>query len=330
MKKILAAILAAMMLMSTAVACTDNVETPETPDTNDQNQTESGDETPDTPEVDDKLIAPNVEHETLGYLFFEKFVELKKGNPAITTEEIANEIMLSKLGTAVQFPMVMPVEPGYLSGFNNESEFGGFTSATLIAPGMMGVAFVAYIFDLAPDADVAAFVKKVEESVDPRWNGCTEAEMTVVGAYDNSVFLIMCPTKIPSRISGKADIIEPSVEAGSASEALWNEFKAIMSAEGAPEVTSDIAAALASGSFGGEATAIESWEIVNEDAFVYTIDGFNNASIITNGDKTVYLIQLDEGMEIPNWAGYYLDGIKVQPSAWGSYNMTIIVMLNVG
>ena len=238
-------------------------------------------------------------------------------------ETIAGEIMATKLGTVVQMPMVMPVEPGYLTGF--AGEFDGFSSAAVFTSGMMGVAFCGYVFDLAEDADVAAFITRVEENVDPRWNGCTEAEMTAIGAYENSVFLIMCQTKIPASISGKADILEPTVEAGSASEALWNEFKTLMASENAPTIAVDIATALSGSAFVGTVTEAD-WTIETED-FKYPVEGYNNAAIIAGEGKTVYVIQMDEGMDVSNWGSYYFDGIN---GSFGAYNMTILVMINVG
>ena len=294
-------------------------------DNGDDNGGEVGGEV--QPEVDEKLIAPNVDKETLGYVFFEKFVELKKADATMTGEAIANAILESKLGTAIQFPVVMPADPEYLSGFKSGAEITGYKSATMLASNMMGVAFISYVFDLEEGTEVKGFVKNVEKNLDPSWNTCTTAETITVGAYDNSVFVIMCPAKIPSSISGKADILEPTVTEGSASETIWNEFKTIMSGENAPSLTIDIANALSESVFAGEVTEAD-WMIENESVFVYTVDGYNNASYITSGDKTVYIIQLDEGMEVENWTGFYFDGIKADQYAFGAYNMTIILMVN--
>ena len=237
--------------------------------------------------------------------------------------------MSSKLGTAVQFPMVLPVEAGFLTGFS--SDITGFESATLFAPGMMGVAFVGYVFDLAEGADVKAFIKTLTDNADTRWNMCTEAEMTAVGAYKNSVIFVMCPKAVPSSVSGIAAVIEPTVTAGSASETLWNEFKTVMSAENASSmIAAEIVDALAQNAFKGEITYVEGYSFENNDVFTYTIEGFNNASYITSGDKLVYVIQLDEGMDVANWMSYYFDGIKAASSAYGAYNNTMIVMVNVG
>jgi hypothetical protein len=322
MKKILALILAALMLVS-LVACGNNDETTG----NDDQVTDAPETDAPVADVDADVNAYKVVDGTLGDYFFEKFVEIKKADPTKNAETVVNEIMSSKLSAAIQFPMVMPVEAGYLSGF--EGEFSGFKAAHMFAPGMMGVAFVGYVFDLEDGADVTAFMKKVEESVDPRWNGCTEAEMTTIASYKNSVLLVMCPEKAPSAISGIADVIEPNVTAGSASETVWNEFKNAMA--GNPMmIAAEVVDALSSSAFEGEVNYIEDYFIENDEVFVYTIDGFNNAATITSGDKTVYVIQLDEGMDVANWASYYFDGIKAESSSFGAYNNTLILMVNVG
>ena len=276
-------------------------------------------------EIDEKLIAPDVDKNTLGYVFFEKFVELKKADATKSAETILNEMLETNLSSAVQFPDVQPAKPGYLSGFSGE--FSGFESGAFLTPGMMGVAFIAYAFDLAEDANVADFIKSVEENADPAWNMCTTAETVTIGAYDKSVFFIMCPEKIPSKISGIADVLEPNVEDGSASADVWTEFKAIMSGENAPEFAVDIANAI-SGIFAGEVTEAD-WAIEN-DTFAYSVDGYASAAYITDGDKSVYVFCLDEGMEVQNWTDYYFDGINADDYSFGAYNTTIILMVNVG
>ena len=314
MKKILAILLAAMMLLSVVACGNGNNDTPDTPDTPAD---------PETP-VDDALVEPDVDKETLGYVYFEKFVEIKKADPTKSAETIVNEIMATKLGTIIQMPMVQPVEPGYLTGFNYENEFGGFEQGAMFGAGMMGVAFIGYVFDLAEGADIEAFIKSVEENVDPRWNGCTEAETVTVGAYEDSVLLVMCQREIPASISGKFNVVEPTVEAGSASETVWNEFKTFMAADNAYAPAVDIANALAASAFPGTVTEAE-WSIDHE-IFKYGLDDYNNAAYIEADGKTVYVIQLDEGMEIENWTNYVFDGIE---APFGAYHMTILLMVNV-
>ena len=42
--------------------------------------------------------------------------------------------------------------------------------------------------------------------------------------------------------------------------------------------------------------------------------------------KTVYVIQLEMGYDIENWASYMFDGIE---APFGAYGMTILLMVNV-
>lgn len=340
MKKLLAILLAAVLLLS-VVACTNTPKDPDDdPDAGkpgnedknpDDNKPGDDDDKPGNEDVDPDAavtIVPNVDTDTLGYAYFEKFLEIKKADSTKNAEAIANDIINSNLGNAFQWPMVMSVEPGLLTGINGEVD--GFESAVTFGPGMMGVAFMGYVFDLAEGADVAAFVKMLGENANPRWNVCTEAEMTAIGAYKNSVILVMCEREIPSSVSGAATILAPEVAVGSASEVLWNDFKTLMSDESASGLTAiGVANTLAEASF-ENATVTEIGEsIENEDIFLYTIDGYDSAALITSENGSAYLIQLAEGMDVENWANYYFDGIKAEDYAYGAYGSMIILMINV-
>ena len=113
-------------------------------------------------------------------------------NPAATTEELANAIMTHE---SIQFmPMVMPVEEGYLAGFNNEIH--GFAEASTFAPGIGTIPFVGYVFKLADGADVEGFKATLEAEANLRWNICTAAEEMVCENVGNTVFFLMCTTSL--------------------------------------------------------------------------------------------------------------------------------------
>ena len=195
MKRILAAILAAMMLMSTAVACTDN--NTETPDTNnDQTQTENnGNETTGDETTGDGVIAPSVDAGTLGETLWNAFKDGITANPAMTTEEMANALVTNP---AIQFMGgAMPIEVGteFFTGFD-EYQITGFESAAVYMPMIGSIAFVGYVFDLAEGTDASAFITALTENCNPRWNICVEADETLVGYYNNYVFFLMCPISI--------------------------------------------------------------------------------------------------------------------------------------
>ena len=113
-------------------------------------------------------------------------------NPAATTEELANAVIAHD---SIQFmPMVMPVEEGYLAGFNNEIH--GFAEASTFAPGIGTIPFVGYVFKLADGADVEAFKATLEAEANLRWNICTAAEEMVCENVGNTVFFLMCTTSL--------------------------------------------------------------------------------------------------------------------------------------
>ena len=113
-------------------------------------------------------------------------------NPAATTEELANAVIAHE---SIQFmPMVMPVEEGYLAGFNNEVH--GFAEAATFAPGIGTIPFVGYVFKLADGADVEAFKASLEADANLRWNICTAAEEMVCENVGNTVFFLMCTTSL--------------------------------------------------------------------------------------------------------------------------------------
>ena len=57
---------------------------------------------------------------------------------------------------------------------------------------MSTIPFLGYIFKLADDADVDAFIANLEATANLRWNICTEAEELTCKAVDNTVFFLMC------------------------------------------------------------------------------------------------------------------------------------------
>lgn len=83
------------------------------------------------------------------------------------------------------------VETGYLQGFSKEID--GFREGVMFGPMMGSIAFVGYVFRLEDGADVDAFVKKLKDNADPRWQICVEANEAVVDVYENTVFFVMCP-----------------------------------------------------------------------------------------------------------------------------------------
>ncbi len=155
MKKLIAILLAALMLFS-MTACGSTEEAPRV-----------------TAEGDAQLILDD---------FYEKSGQ--------TAQELAEE-----LAAADYLPfegVAAPVEPGWLMGFSAE-EITGFSEGAMFAPMIGTIPFIGYVFTLDADADVEAFMQTLQDSADPRWNICTEAEEVIVANVGNTVLFVMAP-----------------------------------------------------------------------------------------------------------------------------------------
>lgn len=166
MKKTIAIILAALMMLSLVACGTGNSGTTETE--------------PAPTTVGTKLLAD--------------FKTLTDKTP----QEIADALLTNE---EIQFmPATMPVEPGFLNGFN--AEITGFEEGVMFGPAIGTIPFVGYIFTVAEGGDVDAFVKTLEENANLRWNICTEAEEMVCEAEGNTVFFVMCPKSFEEEPAG--------------------------------------------------------------------------------------------------------------------------------
>ena len=126
------------------------------------------------------------EPETVGEFLLQDF----KANPEGSAQEVADRVIQNEI---LPFEAVtMPVEPGFLTGFDN-AEITGFSEGVMFAPMMGTIPFVGYVFTLEDGADVDGFVQTLEDNANLRWNICTEAEEMVAEADGNHVFFLMCP-----------------------------------------------------------------------------------------------------------------------------------------
>ena len=91
--------------------------------------------------------------------------------------------------------MVMPVEPGLLTGFGNV-EITGFSEGVMFGPSISTIPFLGYIFQLEEGTDSAAFCTFLQEYCDLRWNICTEAEEVMAVANNGYAFFLMCPSSL--------------------------------------------------------------------------------------------------------------------------------------
>ena len=216
MKKIIALILACLML-ATMVACgntnTDDVDTTEAIDTT---------EVADTTEASEVSTA-NVSLEAIANAIMSKYAEFS-GMRATYDEYMA------ELDEADQIPYeefisyqlnVAPVEENaeWLMALNEVPT--GYTEGYCYQPGMMGQAFIGYIFRVAEGTDIEAFKKSLTDNCDPRWNICTMANTTVCENYGDLVYFSMMVV---------ADAENPDGFTAEQKDAFYNTFVATIEA----------------------------------------------------------------------------------------------------
>lgn len=142
--------------------------------------------------VEATVIYPDVEMGSWGEILWEAFETNMNDNPSATAVDAAFMVAMHESIPAEAMFGYAEIMPGLLSGFDNY-EVTGFKSGAMFGPMMGSVAFIGYVFELEEGADVNAFMTGLTENCNPRWNVCVEAEQTVVGAYNNMVFFLMCP-----------------------------------------------------------------------------------------------------------------------------------------
>ena len=148
-------------------------------------------------------IIPEVDANSVGGQHWAAFVEQVEANPEATVEDIANALIGLEINQFMGMAMPMEVGAEYFPGFDNYA-ITGYTSAANFMPMIGSIAYVGYVFELAEDADVAAFVQSLTDNCNPRWNICVQAEQTVAGSKGNKVFFLMCPAtyEMPDEAAG--------------------------------------------------------------------------------------------------------------------------------
>ena len=138
------------------------------------------------------IIDPKADANTIGGKLWNAFVAAKEEKPEITPEEMANLLVTNEVIQFMGGAMPLEANQEFFTGFD-EYKITGYESGALYMPMIGSIPFIGYVFDLADGADVEAFVKNLTDHANPRWNICVTAEQTVVGAYGNTVFFLMCP-----------------------------------------------------------------------------------------------------------------------------------------
>lgn len=199
LKRILISAVSALLCVS-MVACGNQNADDKTSDTttsgNDVVTTTPAEQTTTTPAPETEppvaIVEPQVEANTMGENLWNVFLTTMQEKPETTAEEMANLLITNE---AIQFMGgAMPVEVGqeFFQGFE-EYVITGYEKGACFMPMISSIAFVGYIFELPADADVDAFIKTLSDNAAPNWNRCVVADQTVIGAYENTVFFLMCP-----------------------------------------------------------------------------------------------------------------------------------------
>lgn len=181
MKKILAILLVAVMLLSMA-ACG-----------NKENDNISG-------ETENTATEGTTAQDTVGSALLEDF----KANATGSAQEIAEHLLTNKV--IAFMGVVMPIEEGLLTGFG-ETEITGFKEGVMFAPMIGTIPFMGYIFALEDGADVESFKTMLKDNADLRWNICTAAEELIVANEGNTVFFLMSPSSFEQPETESADTV---------------------------------------------------------------------------------------------------------------------------
>ncbi len=203
-KKMMIAAIAALLCVS-MVAC-DNYDKKD-----DATTTAAGDVTTTAPAddaatettteapVEDKaaIVAPDVDATTPGGKMWDAFLAAKQEKPEMTAEELANQLLAAGVipEEIMMAAMALEANQEFFTGFGNYT-ITGYESGAVFMP-MIGVTpIMGYIFDLPEGADVDAFIQNLSNNADLRWNVCTSADQMAIGAYETTVFFLMCPNSL--------------------------------------------------------------------------------------------------------------------------------------
>ena len=127
------------------------------------------------------------EPSTLGQMLYKEFsARVEKGEKDV--QALADGLL--SCGLLPFDGLSMEVEEGWLMGFN--ADITGFEKGVMYGPAIGAIPFVGYVFKLESADDAESFCATLLENADPRWNICTEADETVCGSVDNLVFFVMC------------------------------------------------------------------------------------------------------------------------------------------
>lgn len=182
MKKVLIFLMAAVMVISFA-ACSTTPATEDGTEADTQANVQN-----DVEETSEAAVNGETVAQALAAEF--KAIAATETDAQAIADKLAASAAVAAIG-----PATMPVEAGFLTGFDNV-EITDFEAGVMFAPMIGTIPFVGYVFTLADGADVAAFVQTLEDNANLRWNICTEADEMVAVAEGNTVFFVMAPASL--------------------------------------------------------------------------------------------------------------------------------------
>ncbi len=182
MKKVLAILMALVMVLAFAACSKEPVN--EEPGT----EAETVADEVVSEEASEEAVSGDTVAQTLAAEF--KALAATETDAQAIADKLAQSAAVAAIG-----PATMPVEAGFLTGFDN-AEITGFEAGVMFAPMIGTIPFVGYVFTLADGADADAFVKTLEDNANLRWNICTQADEMVAVAEGNVVFFVMAPASL--------------------------------------------------------------------------------------------------------------------------------------
>lgn len=178
MKKVLAILMALVMVLALAACSKAPVTEENTTEADVQNSVE---------ETSEAAVSGESVAQTLVTEF--KALAATETDALTIAEKLAQSAAVAAISPAA---MEMELEENYLSGFDNY-EVTGFDKCIMVAPMMSTLPFVSYVFTLTDGTDADAFVKGLEDNANLRWNICTQADEMAAVAEGNLVFFVMAP-----------------------------------------------------------------------------------------------------------------------------------------
>lgn len=190
MKKILALVLAAVMLFGTLAACADKKDNE---NNGDNNTTVTG--TPDsgnnsgTPDSgNDSDVSEN---DNLSAKLANLFVETVKANSGKNSEEIAELLVQDELLSGKELMTYNYGDAEFMAGFDSNFAPEAFVKATYASP-VFSEPFLFYVFELNEDTDASAFADYLKEHADAAWNGNVTVDQIASASEGNMAFIVMC------------------------------------------------------------------------------------------------------------------------------------------